>query len=435
MNRVIKRLNFLSKVTILSSLHCCVFANTDPAIDPYQSVTQAIEEQTQSIEDLLSRNNGSEYLSGSSLEGRVHFMKDFIDFHQNLAKEGLDREQDLFFMQAPSLQSYTSDVDAIAQYKMKFSPIISSLIESDSSIDGASKNSLRDKTGYFFLKRGFLNGEDVNTDQDTTQLTNKFPNRGPRTDKGIYSTSLYVGNPRTMVRYHFQNYCDNYSGSTTSSDSTNENICKNFLGDLRFNGYSPDLASADMNAESLFSPSQNEAAQDYIQNITDPFPKNLFGYRQEGASYVPDADYDVEVIANSIVDKSYRSLSQYVLNDIRNRHSKQDFSSSESDSSGQNLEQVSIMELIEKMSTDRINNRNQWIENIESTSTEGLLREIAIIESTRLFIDYIKLQQSEHTEALLAASLSQNQNLMEMLKNLVSTPDGANEFIDDTILG
>jgi len=43
------------------------------------------------------------------------------------------------------------------------------------------------------------------------------------------------------------------------------------------------------------------------------------------------------------------------------------------------------------------------------------LRELVLIEASRLMMDFQIYRQNEHMEALLAAMVSQNQNLLEAL--------------------
>ena len=55
---------------------------------------------------------------------------------------------------------------------------------------------------------------------------------------------------------------------------------------------------------------------------------------------------------------------------------------------------------------------NNWVIQMNSSSSEALLRELVLIQATSLMLEYQKFRQNENMEALLAALVAQNQNLI-----------------------
>ena len=357
------------------------------------------EKQTKLIEEIFTRPaTGSYYETDTS--GRIHFIQDLMNFHEKNIEHQVTREAKLYFMEAPSMLKFATNIDNITTNSIILGPIDKKL--NDANKDNSTNsnplfNAKGSNTAFFYLNRGMLTNKDIDPNNITSESENFYPRAGSR-PSGDFPFTKFVGSPHTMVRQHFTNFCDNYGDSASD-------LCTTLSGDVNATPKT-DNPSADMNAESLFAPTDDPLATvDYIQNITDPFPKNIFAFTTDGKADTDQNDH--KTLANAIVDKSYRSLSQYTLNDIKNRHLNQVASGGASTSS--------LHSIIEEMATSRIKSESNWLQKIESTSTEGLLREIALIEASRLFIDYVQLRQNEHMEALLAAMVAQNQNLTQIL--------------------
>lgn len=343
-------------------------------------------------EDIFTRVDGESY----SINGRIHFLSDLITSLEIMNNEAVTREFELYNMNSPSMTNFATTIDKLKEKSFSFDSITKEL--ADTPPESSNSMYSKENTGYYYLNRGFLAVEDLDSNQPLT--SNGYPRTGQFEGS---DRNTFVGNPHTFVYNHFSKYCDNYGNSS-------QELCKTIVqaaapegADTSVNTNNP---SADINAESLFSKNNPEHASDFIQNLTDPFPTNSFEFKDEKVK----SDIDFEKVAGHLTDKAFRSLSQYVLSDIKNRHMAQS-SSSEDSSSGDN--ELSLHSLIEDMATSRFDKNNNWLVQIESTSTEGLLREIAIIEASRLLIDFVKFKQNEHMEALLSAMIIQNQNITQ----------------------
>jgi hypothetical protein len=226
-----------------------------------------------------------------------------------------------------------------------------------------------------------------------------------------------------MVFKHFYFYCPEQY----------QDVCETVLNSTASGVFSPSGMSStspngDINPESLFAQpgfltgsSSHRRARDYIQNITDPFPKNIIPFKPD--PYTPGlftADTsDTIQIGKNIVDRSYRSLSQYVLNEIKNRRvqSTNPETSVNNGASGT----LSTFEFLYNMANNRFLTSNQWLAEINIASSESLLRELVLIEASRLLLEYQMHRQSEHMEALLAAMVAQNQNMLDALNFIPDT--------------
>lgn len=333
--------------------------------------------------ELFSRSEGKPYMESDTTK-RIHFIQDLLTVY-NLHQEQSKR---FYFMEAPSSPDFAKSLDKIDTLKM-LSP-------------KEAPNPLSDptNTSFHFINRGLLKKETVTT---KAKENLDFPVDGI---PGASADRLKrVGSAHTFVNYHFKNYCDEYE-----KDQVDEEICKVFVSSNSSGEINTGQPSADINAASLFDLEEPTKlrAKDYIQNITDAFPQNPFPYNSQGE--IDYQDKYVDVASKVLVDKAYRSMSQYVLNDIKNRR----LPSKESNEGSSAENALSKQQLIEDLATSRLKKENNWLAQLESTSTEGLLREIAVIEASRLYLDSVAIKQNEHIEALLATIVAQNQNLAKL---------------------
>ncbi|NBV28738.1 hypothetical protein EBS02_06950, partial [bacterium] len=356
-----------------------------------------------------------------NLSSNINFMSDLLDFYKyNLIRDE-EKASYLFYMKSPSQDNFFANYQIARQNYMFQLPF--SYYDGFNNLTDSLKNNYLYANNLYsykeFLARSFIDPDNITDPIEPSSRTALTRSGLTLTGSDKVNQLIRTSGAKDLVFKHFYLYCpENY-----------HEICETILKSTGYESvFSLDsLATTspngDMNAESLlaepyytYNTYAHLRARDYIQNITDPYPKNLVPFRsqtQSGyTSYCPDTD-NFEVIADNIIDKSYRSLSQYVLNEIKNRRVASTPPSSSSTSGS--TDSISVLQFLDTMGTARILQSNDWLTTLNTTSTEGLLREIALIEASRLMLDYIHFRQNEHIEALLAAMVAQNQNLAQAL--------------------
>jgi hypothetical protein len=128
-------------------------------------------------------------------------------------------------------------------------------------------------------------------------------------------------------------------------------------------------------------------------------------------SYIPDTG-DVKQIGKNLTDAAYRNLSAHVLNDIKNRRIQ---SINPTNSATSTAGSISNYEFLHNLAMTRMLTSNSWLTQMNVTSNEGLLRELVIIQASALMLQHQQFCQMENLEALLAAMVAQNQNLLEAI--------------------
>ncbi len=370
-----------------------------------------------SVIEATSRAPTSSY---QPTEQRILWLDDLFNYWKLQELRKSEKDAYLFYMSPPS-QSYYTSIYAIARKNyMLLQPFtfyssysgLSQLVE---------KNYIYTNNLYFykeFLAPSFINPEQVDM-PIYPGTAHSLPRNGRifQTGKSLYDNLIHTSSVQDMVFKHFYYYCpEEY-----------QDVCEVILSSTASGVFSPSgMASTspngDMNPESLLaepgylsSSSSYSRAKDFIQNITDPYPKNIVPFKPD--PYTPGvftADTtDTIQIAKNIVDKSYRGLSQYVLNEIKNRR-VQSTNPDQNASSGAGGS-LSTFQFLYNMANNRMLTSNAWLTEINVASNEALLREIVLIEASRLLMDFQIYRQNEHMEALLAAMVSQNQNLLEAL--------------------
>lgn len=151
------------------------------------------------------------------------------------------------------------------------------------------------------------------------------------------------------------------------------------------NQYGQSLADIDISQfinKNKLTEDEYTAARAFVQTITNPVPKAVTN-RDSADALNKHAD---NVIFAGISSVGLNSLH----NMIAQRRVNEDT-------------QVSMMETLEEEATFRfVDTENRWYPAIAASTQEGLLREIAIMESFRLFQNHMQYKQGERLEALLA---------------------------------
>jgi len=400
---------------------CTQFAYGDASLSAVvQSIETTNDELKQmglTLSGLSSRTPGSAYNINPNTT-TTPWINDFFDFFKYYELRRDEKEAYLFYMNPPSLNSFTP-IYSIAVQNYMFQMPFTYYNTISNMTQAVENNYIYTKSLSLypeFLARSFINPEEITTPIDPS-ISTQLPRDGTvlQATKPLYSNLVYTSPVQDMVFKHFYLYCpDNY-----------QDVCETILsstssGVFSSSGMGTASPNGDLNAESLLAEPGFTAgtpahvrAKDFIQNISDPFPRNIVSFTPDNnnpGSFIPDTSDPVQ-IAKNIVDRSYRSLSQYVLNEIKNRRV---LSVNPQQNSAQNGS-ISQFQFLHNLSQDRILTSNQWLTQLNSASLEALVRELVIIEASRLMMDYQQYRQNEHMEALLAAMVAQNQNLIEAL--------------------
>jgi len=257
------------------------------AISASNSGSNEISEQVQILNgnfiDATSRANGAFY---QPTEQRILWLDDLFNYWKLQEIRKSEKDAYLFYMSPPS-QSYYTSIYAIARKNyMLLQPFtfystysgLSQLIE---------KNYLYTNNLYFykeFLSPSFIHPEQVDLPV-YPGTTHALPRNGRvfQTGKSLFDNLIHTSSVQDMVFKHFYYYCpEEY-----------QEICEVVLsstssGVFSTSGMASTSPNGDMNPESLLaepgylsSSSSYSRAKDFIQNITDPFPKNIVPFKPD----------------------------------------------------------------------------------------------------------------------------------------------------------
>jgi hypothetical protein len=388
--------------------------NTD-IVNAITSLQTEVTNVQNMLTNSFTRKNGTGY---NVANGTTHFMSDFFDFYKYNLLRNDEKEAYLFYMTPPSQNDYIA-IYEIARQNQMFQLPFTYYDTMSGTTQSLQTNYLYTTNMYSyqeFLNRSFINPDQINVPIQPT-IVNELPRNGQtfQTSNQAYDGLIHTSAVQDMVFKHFYLYCpENYQ---TVCEMVLSATSSNVFSTSGMNQTSP---NGDINAESLlaeagFTPTSpgHTRARDFIQNITDPFPTNIVPFKPDPSNpgtYIPDTS-NIAAIGQNITDKAYRDLSQYVLNEIKNRRVLSTNPAKNSRQSGT----LSNLQFLDNMANNRILLSNTWLVDLNTTSTEGLLRELVIIEASRLMLDYQRFRQNEHIEALLAASVVQNQNMLAAL--------------------
>lgn len=378
-------------------------------------------------------------------EGKTHWMLDLFDYmkYQQAQQQQIDAY--LHFMKPPSLDGFLLRY-AIANENNMFALPFTPYDDVTESLESNYIYNTNSGTYQQFIIRQFIDYPEVTNSYDVSDDTH-LP-RGK-----MYTGSAKVNNLKSVttvqdaVFKHFHQYC--HQGGEDSGSGANESeqlyqeACQFILDKVNAStgsAFSTDglttlNGNADINAESLMGMSAYTAgsssdanARNFIQNLVDAYPKSIIPFKpnEDGITYDPDVS-DIEGIAKRMVDKTYRSLSFNVLNDIKTRRLR---STPPPNAGGKSSSgSLSSFEFLHQSGTSRMTDSNRWIVELSSLSTEGLLREIALMQAANLLFQYQHYRQLENLEALESALLASNLRLLELTDMVPSTQD-VNQTLD-----
>lgn len=401
-------LSLLATVLIPNIATATASSTTDPTVT-------AITNLTSTVRNAFIRADNTAYVVDA---GKTHFLSDLFDFYKYNKLRDEEKEAYFFYMIAPSQNYYIANYEIARQNQMFQLPF--TYYDTSNAVSlGLEKNYLYTDKMYTyaeFLSRSFIDPTQVNVTIEPTDIR-FLPRNGVTFQTSIpeYDGLLHTSSVQDFVFKHHYFYCpENYTDVCASVlNATSSNV-------FTTSGMATTSPNGDINAESLLAEASMQPvsanhtrARDFIQNISDPYPKSIVPFKPDPANpneYIPDTS-DILAIGKNIVDKSYRSLAQYVLNEIKNRRVLSSNPSVGTVETGS----ISPLEFFDNLANNRILLSNDWITSLNTTSSEGLLRELVIIQASSLMLDYQRFRQNEHIEALLAATVTQNQNLLEAL--------------------
>jgi hypothetical protein len=331
-------------------------------------------------------------------------------------------------MRAPS-QNYFSAIYSVARQNNMFQQPFSFYDGYSGLSEVLEKNYLYvNKMNYYdeFLKRSLIDPSQVNTTIDPS-IGTMLPRNGVvfQTGTAIYDNLIYTSSVQDMVFKHFLNYCpEGY-----------DDVCEVILsatssGVFSTSGIATSSPNGAINPESLMAQpsfkvgsSSHKRARDYIQMITSPFPRSLVPFKPDPYTpglYVADTS-NIAQIAKNLSSQSRRGLSQFVLNEIKNRR-VQSIDPDQSSASSTRGGTLSSFEFIHNLAMNRMQTSNGWLAEINIASPEALQRELVLIQASQLMMQYQAFKQNENIEALLATLVAQNEDLQDAFALAVS-PD------------
>jgi hypothetical protein len=394
------------------------------------------------IDKAFSRTTGQAYQPLN--DGSQHWISDFFDFFKYQQAQQQQVDAYLYFMRPPSLPEFLLRY-AIAKENNMFAPPFTSYDDVTQSLESNYIYNTNSGTYQQFIIRQFIDYPNVDNTYDPSDNTH-LP-RGK-----MYSGSTKVNNLKSvstiqdMVFKHYHQYCHQGGETTTGGSSDSEQnyleVCQavlEYLQDKTGGAFSTDGVStlngnADINAQSLLGlagytsgSSSDSNARNFIQNIVDAYPKAIIPFQPtDDGSYKPDPS-DIEGIAERLVNQAYRSISFNVLNDLKTRRLRSIPPPSAAGQSSSGT--LSTFEFLHQSGTSRMLDTNRWIVELSSLSTEGLLREIALMQATALLFQYQHYRQLENIEALEAALLTSMLRILE-LKDMVPSQQDVNQTLN-----
>lgn len=395
------------------------------------------------MEKAFSRKNDQSYdaLDG----GQTHWMLDLFDFikYQQAQKQQIDAH--LYFMRPPSLPEFLLRY-AIAKENNMFAPPFTPYDDVTESLESNYLYNNNLDSYRQFMIRQFVDFPEVSNVYDPSDPMH-LPRGAMYTGSSLVNNLRRVSTIQDMVYKHFHQYCHQGGEDSSAASESEQNyveVCNTVLQYLQdktggvFNpeGISTLNGNADINAQSLMGLSSylpgttgDFRARDYIQMITNPTPKSVVPFVQDDldvGSYKADPT-DIEAIAENLIDMSYRSLAQYVLNDLKMRRAKSlpPPSAAGKSSSGS----MSVSEYLHQSATSRVKDSNRWVVELSSLSNEALLRELVMIQATSLMFQYQHYLQMENIEALEAAILTSNLRILG-LKDMIPSQKEVNQTLN-----
>lgn len=417
-------LNILSKIFVLFSLNTfllsCSYAIAATGSDS-TDVVNAIENLETKWTQSTSRVPGVDYISRDSTgNATTLWIEDFFNIFKYYEIRRDERDAYFFYMRAPS-QPYFTSIFSIARQNYMFQPPFS-------YYDGLSGLSKTVENNYLyiykldtyneFIKPTVLSADSL-TDPVTPSEAALLPRAGSsfQTGENVFDELIRTSAIQDMVFKHFYLYCPE-----GASDSCEAVMNATSGGIFSSDGMGTTRPNADLNPESLLAtPSfsinsaSHNGARDFIRMITNPYPRMQVPFKPDPnmpGAYIPDTT-DVKQIGKNLTDTAYRNLSAHVLNEIKNRRVQSiDPTKGTSSSTGGSL---SSFEFLSSLAMDRMLTSNNWLTQMNVTSSEGLLRELVVIQASSLMMQYQMFRQNENIEALLAAIVAQNQNLLDAM--------------------
>jgi hypothetical protein len=201
--------------------------------------------------------------------------------------------------------------------------------------------------------------------------------------RNLYTPSVGA-EQKKLLATHDTNYC--------SAADEKRNRCKATTKIL--------MQDAEISAGTLLSPAngstytkdESKAAEEFVKIATNPMPAemlpNAFEKTAEGKTY----------ILASRFAQAQSSVAQFSLSSIMKRHDVSTESAS--------MDGLSVVGWMKKFVTDRFGNAS-WQEKINNAqSPVVLLREIALIQAGKNWMDYQAYEQAERMEAVMATTLA-----------------------------
>lgn len=230
-----------------------------------------------------------------------------------------------------------------------------------------------------------------NVGQNYGALGNELTSSTPQMDFVSKHISGYCSPNISVEKQFFQ--CTSQAGNLA-----NDVVSAQFLemGDIR---------ASVLLEPTLYTPVLTLAAQNFIRNITMPFPSQVFAnYISNPTTFAKNTSQRIGY-ANHLTGNALLSVARYALDEIYGmRVPGSTMGGAANNGVAAN---VSIMQVMENEATRRFTDPN-YVTFLVDTKTDqiALLREIAAMHAFGLWMDYQSYKQNERIVALLSATLS-----------------------------
>lgn len=224
---------------------------------------------------------------------------------------------------------------------------------------------------------------------------------------GALGQEITSSNPQyDFVSKHQSGYCspnisvekDGFQCVSQSGNLNNDATSAQFLemGDIRTSVLLEPIVYTDV---------LSYAAQNYIRNITLPFPSASFANYISNPSTFSKNSTQRTAYANFMANQALLSVARYALDEMYSMR----VSGTTMGASGNAASNQSILSIMETESSRRFSDPNYVAFLKDPTTLQvDFLREIAAMQAFDLWMQYQNYRQNERIAALLAASLSLN---------------------------
>lgn len=242
---------------------------------------------------------------------------------------------------------------------------------------------------------------------EVQQIGNAVYNEG--ITYGALGQEITSSNPQyDFVSKHQNGYCspnikiekNNFQCTSQASNLGNDNTSAQYLemGDIRTSVLLEPLVYTDV---------LNYAAQNYIRNVTMPFPNQVFANYISDPSTFAKSTTQRTAFATYMSNQALLSVARYALDEMYSMRVSGKTIGGSAASGDSSLE--SIMSIMTKEATRRFGDANyaSFLNSADTTDLD-ILRDMAAMQAFDLWLQYQNYRQNERIAAVLSGMLASN---------------------------